>query len=90
MNDQSLGFELSDSTIKQNASYCDLLGLQSSETTENLEKTNPFPKELLALNDNIPYSSSNTSLANEYKDNLLEDMLCSMEKVDNFGQSNFK
>lgn len=94
MSETSLGFGLTNTTLKQNESFVDLLGLQNSESASNLQQaqqpsgTLPFPKELLTLDDQngVAQSVSSTSLAS-FKDTLLYDMVGSMEKIDNLNKS---
>lgn len=94
MSETSLGFGLTNTTLKQNESFVDLLGLQTSESASNLQQqeqsssTMPFPKELLTLDDmnGVSQSISSTSLTS-FKDTMLYDMVGSMEKIDNLNQS---
>ena len=98
MNEQTLGFEMTNTPMKQNESFVDLLGLQSmdlspvtsnlNEVTQQQMNTMPFPQELLFLGDGLTQSVSNTSITS-YKDSLLYDMVGSMEKLDNLNQSKY-
>lgn len=95
MSETSLGFGLTNTTLKQNESFVDLLGLQTSESASNLQQQEqssstamPFPKELLTLDDmnGVSQSISTTSLTS-FKDTMLYDMVGSMEKIDNLNHS---
>jgi hypothetical protein len=87
IGENSLGFELSTAPIKQNESYCDLIGLQKSSSTSEPQpqRAAPFPKELLSLQgSDLTESRSSSSLASavEFKDPLLHDMIGSLETLD--------
>ncbi len=91
IGENSLGFELAVTPIKQTGSYCDLIGLQN--TTDNViselqnlqQAVAPFPKELLSLqNSDLPESRSSSSINNavEFKDTFLNDMIGPLERFD--------
>ena len=79
MNEQSLGFALNDTPIKQNESYFDLIGISSCESAATTtHSTMPkVPSELFGLNYEFINGSSSsrttTPLTSPYKDVLLED-----------------